>query len=218
MIQLGKCRIGIGSSLVHDLNDDDETVIVIDNLRASSTIVTALSLGVEQIIPVIDDREAFILKDKGAVIAGETGCIKIAGYDIGNSPVELIKAYAVSPFKNLVIKTSNLIPLLFTLQRAIICSSLNLSSIANFLNNKRACIVVAGGPRGAAEDLGVAFALAACLTGVSFDKDLTVAFTSESPAAKYLHEIGYGDDVTFISRVDVYDVVPFYDGKVIKKR
>ncbi|MEI6127122.1 MAG: 2-phosphosulfolactate phosphatase [Pseudomonadota bacterium] len=213
---MGKCKIGIGRSLSNDLRDD-ENVIVIDNLRASSTIVTALSLGVEQIIPVVDDREAFLLKEKGCILAGETGCIKIDGYDIGNSPVELVRTYSARPFKKLVIKTSNLIPLLLTLRRAVICSSLNLAAIANFLNNKGACILAAGGPRGAAEDLGVAFALAACLAGVSFDKDLAIAFTAESPAAKYLHEIGSGDDVAFISRVNVYDVVPLYDGKVIKK-
>lgn len=216
MIRSGNCRIGIGSSLRSDIKHD-EVVVVIDNLRASSTIVTALALGIEKIIPVVDDREAFTLKEQGAVIAGESGCIKIAGYDIGNSPVELSHRFQTSPFTSLVLKTSNLIPLLVSLPHALICSSLNMASIAAYCTERNACILAAGGERGVTEDLGVAFALAAHLSKVPFDKDSIVAFTRESRAAQYLCEIGYADDVAFISRVNVYDIIPMYDGGVIKR-
>lgn len=213
---LGNCRIGIGSRLLHDIKAD-EVLVVIDNLRASSTVVAGLYIGVEEIIPVLDDEEAFSLKEKGIVIAGESDGIKIPGYDIGNSPAELVKTFEKSPFKKLVLRTTNMIPLLSCLPSALICSSLNLETVAEHLEGKNACIIAVGGTRGASEDLGVAFALSACLSRVSFDKNLVTCFTKESLAAKHLGEIGYREDIDFISRVSIFDVLPLYDGKTIKK-
>ncbi len=215
MTRLGSYRIGIGKSMLHTF-EKDEAVVLIDNLRASSTIVTALSAGVEEIIPVSDDEKAYRFKKKGVVIAGESGCVKLQGYDIGNSPVELLKTFKKTPFEKLVLKTTNLVPLLLSVPHALICSSLNLSSIAKYINKKKACIMPAGGERGVSEDLGVAFALAACLSEVSFDKNMLNFFTRESPAAGHLCETGYREDVDFISRTDIFDVIPFYDGKSIK--
>ncbi len=40
-----------------------ETIVLIDNLRASSTIVTALAMGIEAVIPLTDDKKVFQLKD-----------------------------------------------------------------------------------------------------------------------------------------------------------
>jgi len=171
---------------------------------------------VEQIIPVADNNEAFTLKKQGAVIAGESECRTIEGYDLGNSPVELMARFKQKAFSTLAIKTSNLTPLLLSLPRALICSSLNLSAVARLLRHKPACILAAGGPRGASEDMGVAFALSAQLSGVGFDIALAALFTAESPAARHLREIGYDRDVDFIARVDVYNVVPAYDGRTIR--
>lgn len=211
---MGNYRIGIGNTLVHDIKSD-EAVIVIDNLRASSTIVTALSLGIEEIIPVLDDQEAFLLQENGIVIAGESDGFKLDGYDIGNSPIELTNIFKRSPFTKLALKTSNLIPLLACLPQAYICSSLNLESISKYLAGKDACIIAVAGERGAVEDLGVAFALVACMTGISFERDLITCFARESNAAKHLGEIGYKHDIDFISRVNALNIIPYYDGKKI---
>ena len=109
-----------------------------------------------------------------------------------------------------------MIPLLSCLPSALICSSLNLKTVAEYLEGKNSCIIAVGGSRGAVEDLGIALALSACLSMVSFDKNLVTHFINESPAAKHLEEIGYREDIDFISRVSIFDVLPFYDGKTIK--
>ncbi len=207
-------RIGIGNTLLDEISAQ-EAVVVIDNLRASSTIVTALALGVEKIMPVLDDEEAFALRNNGAVIAGESGGEKIEGYDLGNSPVELVEFYNTSPFTTLVLKTSNLIPLLSRLPEALICSSLNLASIAAYLENKNVCILAVGGHKGATEDLGVAFALQACMSRTIFDTSLITCFARESQAAQHLINIGYGKDIDFITRVNIFNVIPHFDGKKI---
>jgi 2-phosphosulfolactate phosphatase len=216
VIPLAKYRITTGPGPFPDLTDED-SIVVIDTLRASSTIVTALSLGIETIIPVLGDEQAFSLKCDSTVISGEAAGVKLAGYDIGNSPVELMETYRKSPFSNLVIKTSNLIPLLVSLPRAVICSTLNLSAVARCLAGSEVVIIASGGRRGIAEDLGAALALGSMLSGVQFDAGCITAFIRESHAARHLRSIGYGQDVDFIARVNVFDVVPVYDGSVIRK-
>ena len=190
---------------------------VIDNLRASSTIVTALACGVEEIIPVIRDEEAFSLQKKGIVIAGESGGVKLPGYDLGNSPIELLRRAEQQPFKTMAFKTSNLIPLLVALPNAWICSSLNLQAMANHLAEKDVGIIAAGGENGVSEDLAVAIALHSYLNHAPFDEHLIAYFIQESPAAHHLNSIGYAEDVEFAARVNIYDIIPYYDGKTIKR-
>jgi len=195
----------------------EEKIVLIDNLRASSTIVTALAMGLGTVIPLVDDEKVFKLKSDKVLTAGESGGVKLAGYDIGNSPVELESACKNAEYKTLIIKTSNLVPLLLKFPHAVICSSLNLDSIAAYLKNKMVCIVPAGGQYGKTEDLGVAFALGARLTGTGFNADSVSCFTIESAAAKHLAEIGYEKDVEYIARNSIYDIVPVFDGEKITK-
>lgn len=67
----------------------NRTVIVIDVLRATSSIVTALENGSAGVIPVKTIHQAKQRKQEGDLLAGERFCKKIAGFDLGNSPTEL---------------------------------------------------------------------------------------------------------------------------------
>lgn len=63
--------------------------IMVDALRASTTITLALN-NFKKIIPCFSPQEAFKLKDEvNGVIAGERGGEMIKGFDIGNSPQKL---------------------------------------------------------------------------------------------------------------------------------
>lgn len=67
-------------------------VAVIDVLRASTSIITALSNGAEAVIPAASPEEAVGLKTKfpagRALLCGERGGLIIPGFDLGNSPAE----------------------------------------------------------------------------------------------------------------------------------
>jgi len=68
-----------------------QTVVVIDVLRATSTIAYALAAGAREVIPCARMDEAFRLKEElgdAAVLGGERGGVKVEGFDIGNSPCE----------------------------------------------------------------------------------------------------------------------------------
>lgn len=67
----------------------NDVSIMVDALRASTTITLALN-NFKKIIPCFSPQEAFKLKDEvNGVIAGERGGEMIKGFDIGNSPQKL---------------------------------------------------------------------------------------------------------------------------------
>ncbi len=63
--------------------------VVIDVLRASTTIVTALANGCSAVFPVETPEEARqIAKERDSLLGGERGGVKLEGFDFGNSPLE----------------------------------------------------------------------------------------------------------------------------------
>lgn len=69
----------------------DDMVVVIDVLRAFSTAAYALAAGVERILLVSEVAEALALRQRisGALAMGEVNGIRAAGFDLGNSPLEV---------------------------------------------------------------------------------------------------------------------------------
>jgi len=67
----------------------NRVVIVIDVLRAASTIVTALERGFSMVLPVETIGQAQALHTPGCLLAGERHCRKIAEFDYNNSPTQI---------------------------------------------------------------------------------------------------------------------------------
>ena len=71
--------------------DDAAVAVVIDVLRATTTIAYALAQGYRRVLACgeLDQaRELARRIDGGAVLAGERQCVKPEGFDLGNSPRE----------------------------------------------------------------------------------------------------------------------------------
>lgn len=69
----------------------DKSVVVIDMLRATSVIVTAISNGCREVIPVTSIEEALNIANKSRethILGGERRALKIEGFDCSNSPLE----------------------------------------------------------------------------------------------------------------------------------
>lgn len=66
----------------------NRTVIVIDVLRATSTIVTALANGARGVVPVETVGQAKLCSAPEDMLGGERFCKKITGFHMGNSPYE----------------------------------------------------------------------------------------------------------------------------------
>lgn len=84
---------------------EDKNVVVIDVLRATSTITTILANGASAVIPVKEQKEAEAYQAKGYLVGGERGGETIPGFDFGNSPfhykTELVEQ------KEVVLTTTN---------------------------------------------------------------------------------------------------------------
>ncbi len=67
--------------------------VIVDELRASSTVVTLLDHGCRAILPAASLAEARRLgRAHGALTAGERNVVRAPGFDLGNSPTEIARA------------------------------------------------------------------------------------------------------------------------------
>ncbi len=103
------------NTLLSPLNVDElyftnKTTVVIDVLRATTTIATAINNGAKEIIPVSSIE--FAIKSSGSdslsghtILAGERNTKKIDGFALGNSPLEFTKE--IVDGKSIVLFTTN---------------------------------------------------------------------------------------------------------------
>ena len=79
--------------------------IVFDVLRATSSILTGLAHGAEEIRPVVSIEEALATREMwpDAVLGGERFGDRIDGFDLGNSPLE----YCGAGLRRIVTTTTN---------------------------------------------------------------------------------------------------------------
>ena len=101
--------------------------IVIDVLRATSTICQALAAGYESVTCVGEVDEARALAGDGVALAGERHNVRIDGFDFGNSPREF--AAGEHPASRLVLTTTNGTRLL--LAAAERCETVLVASLLN---------------------------------------------------------------------------------------
>ncbi len=222
------------------LNAGDLTgrgVVVIDVLRATSSIVTALSAGAKAVVPAATSEEAVRLtanlEKDGIVLAGERRLLKIEGFGLGNSPREMTPE-AVGG-KTVFLSTTNGTPALVAAQGGdpvLVAAALNFSAVAEraravFAERGDLVIICAGREKQfALEDAYTAGRLikavkkgarrVALNDAAQVSLDLAGqqggwqdAFDA-SDAARQLAETGLGDDVAYCAHPDRFSVVPVY--------
>ncbi|WP_417378714.1 2-phosphosulfolactate phosphatase [Gimesia sp.] len=154
------------------------TAVILDILRASSTITTALSSGAAAVIPCQEIEEAQQLAgklsetaDSEVLLGGERMGVMIEGFDLDNSPARY-PAEVVSG-KQIVFTTSNgtrALKRAIQASRILIGSFLNLAAVVNELSQSSGVVyLVCAGTDGAitGEDCLCAGAIAAGLQSVS---------------------------------------------------
>jgi 2-phosphosulfolactate phosphatase len=114
-IDLAFTPTGLSPTEVHD-----RTVFVVDILRATTVMCAALSHGAKAIIPVGSTEEALRLAEtigkSEVLLAGERNCLRIPGFHLGNSPLEMQET--VVRGKTIIVTTSNGTKALLTCQGA----------------------------------------------------------------------------------------------------
>lgn len=201
--------------------------VLIDVLRATSVIVTALANGAAHVRPVLTVRQASEQKNTNTLICGERKSVKPRGFDLGNSPLEYSRRTVEG--KNIVLTTTNGTRAIERIrcENLYAASFLNLSAVVRRLQSCERITVVCAGHRGrvALEDVLCAGAI---VTMVRSQKKTDSAFIAESvwrsirsihetlsncEHGKELIEKGFSKDVEFCSNIDLYHIVPvFRDG------
>ncbi len=111
--------------------------VVIDVLRATTVVTTALASGATEVFTCLDIAEAFELSRSltpRPLLCGERHCRPIDGFDIGNSPAEYTADRVGS--KSLVMTTTNGTRAIRAAQNAremVLASFLNLDAVVEFV-------------------------------------------------------------------------------------
>jgi 2-phosphosulfolactate phosphatase len=125
----------------------DSIVVIIDVLRASSSICTALANGAEKIIPGAEVSEARDYKSRGFLVAAERDGFVLDFADFGNSPFNFTKEKVSG--RNIVYSTTNgttIINLTSSACMTVIGSFLNIGALTGWLikQNKNVLLQCAG--------------------------------------------------------------------------
>ncbi len=214
--------------------------IVVDALRASTTIAAAIAGGAARVVPVLSVEEALAAARrpdmKGALLGGERGGLRIDGFDLGNSPLE----YTPERVKDraIVFTTTNGTAALLHASRSARVL------VGSFVNLSDVCAAVAADPRpvhivcaGTRDEVSLDDCLAAgamverLLTAgrhlVADDSALTcltawrevargggeglVNALRASRGGRGLVSLGFDRDIVACAAIDSWRVVPLYD-------
>jgi 2-phosphosulfolactate phosphatase len=207
---------------------EGKVVVVIDVLRATSTMTVALDQGANKVIPVETIEECLSYKDKpDHILAGERGGQKVQGFSYGNSPFEFMEG--VVKGKTLVLTTTNgtrAIELSKGAYHVIAAGFLNFSAVANWIiNESRDTLLLCSGWRDKfnLEDTVFAGAMINHLKEhFLVDSDSAFAaeklylnsrnnmlhFMKQSSHYKRLAKFGVVNDIKYCLRPDITSVVP----------
>jgi 2-phosphosulfolactate phosphatase len=211
------------------------TALVIDVLRASTSITTALAHGCRAIVPVASPdearRRAADYPAGEALVAGERQGEAIPGFDLGNSPRDFSAARVGD--KTVVFTTSNGTGALLAARSAAavgVAALVNLSAAAAWaVAEGRDVLVVCAGSRGARalEDEVCAGLLVARVAAGVPGAELTPAaeavaaaaraydgrvgaLAADAPWARRLIAAGHAEDVETCLVLDTFALVPAY--------
>ncbi|HEX6107173.1 MAG TPA: 2-phosphosulfolactate phosphatase [Gemmatimonadales bacterium] len=215
------------------------TAFVIDILRATTAMCAAMSHGAKAIIPVASTEEALRLAQTigsaDLLLAGERNCVRIAGFNLGNSPLEMTEP--VVRGKTIIVTTTNGTKALLACQGAAgvyPCAAANLSlaveKAREALERDGDLLVVCAGRNGAfsLDDAYCAGRLVTTLLesrrprrgmndGAIAAVDLVRRYgdnwerpLARSRAGRELIRLGFRDDVADAARVDGYPVLPHF--------
>ncbi|MBI4813634.1 MAG: 2-phosphosulfolactate phosphatase [Methanobacterium sp.] len=215
-------------SLSFERSFSKDVAIMVDVLRASTTITVALE-KIPNIIPTLEIEEALaIAPEHQAFLAGERGGATIEGFDVGNSPLEIQNLSG----ETLIITTSNGTRILEGISgRALIGSFINAQAVAKKAReiSTSHIEVVMAGVRGkfAIEDFLGAGEIISHLQDQELDEmaqsacmaiqnpQLVDQAVKNSRSARNLRKLGFEEDVDFcLQRDKSFRVPEFKDGLI----
>lgn len=225
----------------------DKIIVVVDVLRASTTITYAMRAGAREVIPVASVEQAMKivgnLHSTSTLLCGERGGKRIEGFKLGNSPSEYTEEAVEG--RVLILTTTNGAVALTKAKYARQClvgSFVNLSATVQALleipsiESEHLVIICSGrDAQFSMEDTTCAGMLLTKLLERFPDTKLSDSARAalsiyhqfgtdiyktlrESEHGRILAELGYEDDIRLASEIDVIPLVPVLEQTAIKKK
>jgi len=214
-----------GSPAALRLADPGTVALIVDVLRATTTLTVALRNGAAGVIPAATPEEGAALgrQHPGALLCGERDGRVLPGYDLGNSPFEYAAERVAG--RTLVFASTNGSQALLLARGArerVLAAFVNLSAAVERVRGARHALIVCAGKLGrfALEDAVCAGALASRLRALgarpgNAEAELVEALAPGDAAAahalvqgashgRYLRRLGpeFARDVEFCAQLD----------------
>lgn len=225
--------VALSVSYIRQEEIQKKTVIVIDSLRATSTILTVLNQGATKVIPVETVGQALQYQGKvDTVLIGERYSKKVSGFDLGNSPSEISTINLTN--KNVVITSTNGTKALQKVKKAahiLVGCFLNATyCIERALNYKKDIVIICAGRRGefaiedglaagmminhlSNKDLKIEFSDSALMLKNNFacNQALLIDMIQQGETGRRLLETAQKDDIRFCLQLDQYPINAIYE-------
>ena len=235
-----KIEVFFSPAGIDELGMRGRNVIIIDVLRATTTICTALSNGAREVIPTSDIENATKissnLSSDSRLLGGERQGKKIDGFDLGNSPAEYTPEKVRN--KSIIFTTTNGAGAIHKCRyasTALVASFVNITAIVEAIVEVGGTwTILCSGRQGAfsIEDATCAgmiiskvkevtdvdtedAALTALILYKNFKKSI-LGMMKKSDHGQYLISIGFLEDLKFCAEVDSVPVVPVVSGLVVR--
>lgn len=220
---------------------ENKTVIVIDMLRATSVIITAVAEGCREVIPVLTIEEALELSRENRetfILGGERNALKIEGFDCSNSPLEFTKGKVEG--KTVIMTTTNGTRAIHGSEgagRILLGAVINGEAVAEAaVKLDEDVVIVNAGTYGqfSIDDFICSGYIIDCiekkvqaeLTDIAttahyiYENNTEIfGFIEKAKHYKRIQELGLEEDLQYCTRKSIIKVVPEYiGGKIIKMR
>jgi 2-phosphosulfolactate phosphatase len=194
--------------------------IVVDVMRATSTIAQALASGYPRVLAAAGIEEARALREElgEGILGGERQAVKIDGFDVGASPREFLEPRDQPVIFSTTNGTRAILAAAERAEQVLLGSLLNLTAVARAaVASGEDVVVVCAGFQGrfAIDDAYCAGRIVQLLDGERGDGAKAAVLIAQAypEAIDGINARTYGppgmeDDIAWVTRVDALDVVP----------
>ncbi len=222
---------------LEQVNAQDRPAVVIDVLRASTTVTTAIHNGARAVVPVATTEEALRIANsigrEQVLLCGERQGVQIDGFDLGNSPSEF--GSEVVAERTIVMTTTNgtrVLKLLSGASKVLVGAFVNMSAVAaELMRSDGEPLIVCAGREGRIsidDALCAGLLVEGCmkkrgkkkrghelgdgaLAALALAREhstVSVEFLAGTAAGRALEEIGLGEDLEMCAKVDAVRDIP----------
>ncbi len=215
----------ISYKYIDEYSLEGKTIVVIDTLRATSVMVTAMENGTAGLYAVETPEEALEMKRKnpGILTGGERQGIKIEGFDLSNSPLDYRRETVEG--REIVMSTSNGTRAIASAGKGreiLIGSILNAGAVSEEIERRnKDTVIINAGTQGklSLDDFITGGIIAAGVRGAGMcDTTLAAVLSSGNPSWKEVIKeavhykrmvyLEYFDDLSYCFRLNSCDSVP----------